>query len=180
MDSLIKEWYAVRVKSKGEVRASSELSARGLEPFLPTWQVRRRWSDRVKALDIPVFPGYLFCRFGPGEHFKVLDAPAVVQILGFGAAPTPVSEAEIEAVQTIVSSRLKITPWPYLRSGQRIRIKQGPLSGLDGIVAKAEDGKSRVVISVTLLQRSVAAEIERDWIDLTAEQSHDKSGPETW
>lgn len=108
----------------------------------------------------------------------VLDAPAVVQILGVGATPTPVSAAEIAAVQTLVTSRLMVTPWPYLRSGQRVQIKRGPLTGIDGIVAKAEDGKSRVVVSVTLLQRSVAAEIEREWVDLIAERTPDASPQE--
>lgn len=159
-----KGWYGVRVRPKGEARASSELSARGFEAFLPTRHVRRRWSDRVKTLEVPVFPGYLFCRFQPEERVKVLDAPAVIQILGIGATPIPVSDTEIAALQTMVTSRLMLTPWPYLRSGQRVRIGHGPLAGIDGIVTQAEDGNPRVVVSVTLLQRSVATEIERDWI----------------
>jgi len=162
---LVKRWYGVRVRPKSEARASCELSARGLEAFLPTRRLRRRWSDRMKTLDVPVFPGYLFCRFDAGERTRVLDAPAVIQVLGVGGTPTPVSETEIQAIQTMVTSRLLLTPWPYLRSGQRVRIDHGPLAGVDGIVAKAEDGKPRVVVSVTLLQRSVAAEVERDWIE---------------
>ncbi len=90
----------------------------------------------------------------------------MIQVLGIGGAPTPVSDAEIATIQTMVVSRLMITPWPYLRSGQHVQIKRGPLAGIDGIVAKSEDGKPRVVVSVTLLQRSVAAEVERDWISL--------------
>lgn len=160
-------WFAVRVRPKGEVRASDELLARGFEAFLPTWRVRRRWSDRVRALEVPVFPGYLFCRFQPLERVKVLAAPAVIQVLGIGGTPIPISDAEIEAVQTIVHSRLTVAPWPYLRSGQCVRITHGPLAGIHGIVVKAEDGKSRVVVSVTLLQRSVSAEIERKWVDPT-------------
>ena len=159
-----KEWYGVRVRPKGEAQASSELSARGFEAFLPTQHVRRRWSDRVKTLEVPVFPGYLFCRFQPDERVKVLDTPAVIQILGIGKTPIPVSDTEIEALQAMVTSRLMLTPWPYLSSGQRVRIGHGPLAGIDGIVTKADDGNPRVVVSVTLLQRSIATEIERDWI----------------
>jgi transcription antitermination factor NusG len=159
-----KDWYGIRVRPKDEARASSGLAVRGFEAFLPTRQIRRRWSDRVKTLEEPLFPGYLFCRFRPEERVKVLDAPAVIQILGIGATPTPLSETEIEDLQTMVTSRLTLTPWPYLRSGQRVRIGHGPLAGIDGIVTKAEDGNSRVVVSVSLLQRSVATEIERDWI----------------
>ena len=163
----IKGWYGVRVRPKGEARALGELSARGVEAFLPTRHVRRQWSDRIKTLEVPVFPGYLFCRCQAGERARVLDAPAVIQILGIGGNPTPVSDSEIEAVHTLIASRLMLTPWPYLHCGQRVRIEHGPLAGLDGIVDKAEDGKPRVVVSVTLLQRSVAAEIERDWISPT-------------
>lgn len=159
-----KGWFAVRVRPKSETRASSELSARGFEAFLPTQHVRRRWSDRVKTMDVPVFPGYLFCRFQPEERVNVLDVPAVIQILGIGATPIPVIDAEIEALQTMVATQLMLRPWPYLHSGERVRIGHGPLAGVDGIVTKAEDGNSRIVVSVTLLQRSVATEIERDWI----------------
>jgi len=160
-----KSWYGVRVKPTGEGRASNELNARGFEAFLPTRHVRRRWSDRVKTLEVPVFPGYLFCRFRPEERVEVLGAPAVIQILGIGATPIPINDSEIEALQMMVTSQLMLMPWPYLQSGQRIRIGHGPLAGIDGIVTKAEDGNPRVVVSVTLLQRSIATEIERDWID---------------
>lgn len=161
-----KAWYGVRVRTKCEDRAASELSARGIEAFLPKRQVRQRWSDRVKSMQIPIFPGYLFCRFQPEERVKVLDAPAVIQVLGVGATPIPISDAEIGAIQTMVASCLTLTPWPYLHSGQHVRIENGPLAGIDGIVIEAEDGKPRVVVSVTLLKRSVAAEVERDWIIL--------------
>jgi transcription termination/antitermination protein NusG len=161
-----KEWYAVRVRPKSEARASSELEARGFEVFLPVSRVRRRWSDRVKTLEIPFFPGYLFCKLRPQERVRILSTPAVIQVLGIAGIPNPVSESEIEAIERLVGSRLTVTPWPYLHSGQHIRIERGPLAGLDGIVAKAEDGKSRVVVSVSLLQRSIATEIDRDWIDL--------------
>ena len=120
----------------------------------------------MKTVEVPLFPGYLFCRFQPGERVSVLEVPAVIQVLGIGANPIPVNDAEIEAIRTMVTSRLMLTPWPYLHSGQRVRIEHGPLAGIDEIVAKAEDGKTRIVVSVTLLQRSVAAEVERDWIGL--------------
>jgi transcription antitermination factor NusG len=157
-------WYGVRVRPKSEAQASIALSARGFEAFLPTQHVRRRWSDRVKNLEIPLFPGYLFCRFRPEERIRVLEAPAVIQIVGIGATPIPVSDTEIEDIRTMVDSHLTLTPWPYLHTGQRVRIEHGPLAGIDAIVTNAQDGNSRVVVSIALLQRSVATEIERDWI----------------
>jgi transcription termination/antitermination protein NusG len=165
---LSRAWYAIRVRPKFERRASGELLLRGFEPFLPTQQVRRQWSDRMKTLEMPLFPGYLFCRFRLLDRIGVLEAPGVIQILGIGETPVPVSDEEIGAIQTMVASRIHLTPWPYLHSGQRVRIRQGPLAGVDGIVARADDGKSRVVVSVTLLQRSVAAEIDRDWLGIAS------------
>jgi transcription antitermination factor NusG len=157
-------WFAIRVKSRCEVTAYEELSARGLEAFLPLQRVRRRWSDRTKILDLPVFPGYLFCRFELSNRFRVLNTPGVAQIVGAGNTPIPISETEIRSVRTMLAVEIPLVPWPYLRAGQQVHIHRGPLAGLEGIIARAPDGGSRVVVSVDLLQRSVAAEIDRDWI----------------
>jgi len=157
-------WFGIHVKSRCEFRAYADLCHRGFEPFLPLMSVRRRWSDRVKRLDLPLFPGYLFCRFSPSDRFKILNAAGVAQIVGTSKGPVPISETEIQSVQTLVGSKVALLPWPYLKAGQLVRVDNGPLTGVEGIVIQAEDGKSRVVVSVTMFQRSVAAEIERDWI----------------
>jgi transcription antitermination factor NusG len=157
-------WFAIHVRSKCESRAYSELSARGFEAFLPLRQVKRRWSDRDKTMDDPVFPGYLFCRFGLSNRFRVLNVPGVARIVGAGLTPIAIPDDEIRSVERLVESRMMLHPWPYLKSGQRVRIDRGPLEGLEGMVIRAADGSPRVVVSVALLQRSVAAEIDRDWI----------------
>jgi transcription antitermination factor NusG len=158
------DWFGIRVKSRCESRAHDELLLRGFETFLPLCSVRRRWSDRVKTLDVPMFRGYLFCRFAMEDRVRVLNATGVAQIVGCGSTPVPISEAEIRSVQTLVASKVACTPWPYLQAGQRVSIDDGPLAGVEGVIVRAEDGKPRVVVSVSLLLRSVAAEIERDWI----------------
>jgi transcription antitermination factor NusG len=157
-------WFAIHVRSKCETLTQEELRYRGFEVFLPTHRVKRRWSDRVKMLDLPLFPGYLFSRFDLSGRFRVLNSPGVAQIVGFGATPVPISESEIRSVQALVASKAALVPWPYLHAGQRVRVDYGPLAGVEGIVTRAEDGKPRVVVSVTLLQRSIAAEIDRDCI----------------
>jgi transcription antitermination factor NusG len=157
-------WYGIRVKSRCEFRAHDDLSLRGFEVFLPLCTVKRRWSDRVKTLETPMFRGYLFCRFALPDRLRVLTAAGVAQIVGCGNSPVPISENEIRSVQTLVTSKVACTPWPYLQTGQRVSIDNGPLAGVEGVIVKAEDGKPRVVVSVSLLLRSVAAEIERDWI----------------
>jgi len=111
-----------------------------------------------------MFGGYLFCRFALGDRLRVLNAAGVAQIVGVGNSPVPISEIEIHSVQTLVASRVACTPWPYLQTGQRVSIDDGPLAGVEGVIVRAENGKPRVVVSVTMLRRSVAAEIERDWI----------------
>lgn len=157
-------WFGIRVKSRCEVRAYDDLSLRGFEAFLPLCCVRRRWSDRVKTLQVPMFRGYLFCRFALLDRIRVLNAAGVAQIVGCGNSPVPISEMEIRSVQTLVTSKVACTPWPYLQAGQRVSIDNGPLAGVEGVILRAEDGKPRVVVSVSMLLRSVAAEIERDWI----------------
>ena len=157
-------WFGVRVKPRSEFRVSGELLLRGFEAFLPAHQVRRRWSDRFKVSEEPLFPGYLFCRFHPWDRVRILEAPGVIQIVGIGKNPVSISETEIGAIQTMVASRILLTPWPYLEAGQHVLIDTGPLAGVRGVVVRSETGNPRVVVSVTLLKRSIAAEIDRGWI----------------
>lgn len=157
-------WYGVRVKPRSEFKASEELSVQGFEAFLPVRRVRRRWSDRVKVLAAPLFPGYLFCQFHTVNRSRVLRTPGVAYILGYGRTPTPVSEREVRSIRRLVESGMVLVDYPYLQAGQRVRIERGPLTGVEGIIVKAENGKARVVVSVTLLQRAVATELDRDWI----------------
>ncbi len=159
-------WFALRVATRYECRVSEQLALRQFEPFLPLRRVRRRWSDRIQTLEVPLFPGYLFSRFDPLVKVHVLNVPGVAQIVGLGNTPAPVSEAEIEAIKVLIASRLEAVPHPYLRAGQTVRIERGPLAGVEGRVLRAETGRFRIVVSVSLLQRSVATEIDRDWIAL--------------
>ena len=157
-------WFALHVKPQHERTVEQQLNARLLEGYSPYYSARRRWSDRVKTVEFPLFPRYVFCRFSFEERFKVLGIPSVLSIVGFGGAPSPVSDAEIESVKSMVGSGLPLMPWPCLRVGERVRICHGPLSGLEGILTR-EKGAYRVVVSIELLQRAVAVEVERDLIE---------------
>ena len=158
-------WYAIKVKSRCEFKTQDDLCLRGFPVFLPVAMVRRQWSDRVKVLEAPLFPGYLFSRFDLESRYRVLTLAGVAQIVGAGQVPIPVVESEIIALQRLIESKVLLTPWPFLHAGQKVIIGHGPLGGLEGTVIRADDGKSRVVVSVSLLQRSVSAEVERDWIE---------------
>jgi transcription antitermination factor NusG len=165
---MVAVWFAIRVRPRSEFRASAELSLRGFESFLPSQRVRRRRTDRVVALEEPLFSGYLFCRFDRSELLRILESPGVIQVLGIGKTPVPVDDTEVEAIQALVASRLTLRPWPYLKSGQHVCIETGPLAGVNGTIVRADAGKPRIVVSVTLLQRSVSAELDRDWISLAS------------
>jgi transcription antitermination factor NusG len=157
-------WFAIRTSPRWEALASTELTQQGLETYLPVCRVKRRWSDRTKIMDQPLFPGYLFGRFHLNDRVRVLQAPGVKQILGIGNTPAPISAAELDNLRTLVAANPVMVPWPYLQAGQRIRIDRGPLAGVKGFVVRAEEESLRIVVSVDLLQRSVATEIDRDCI----------------
>lgn len=163
-------WRAVTVKPNHERAAAQALEWKGWETFLPLYRSRRRWSDRIKELELPLFAGYVFCRFAAPDKGRVLSTPSVVSVVGFAGRPAVVPDEEIEAVRLMTGSGLAVGPWPYLRVGQRVRIEAGPLHGLEGILIQVKDAW-RVVVSVELLQRSVAAEVDRDSVSVLPGQA---------
>jgi transcription antitermination factor NusG len=156
-------WFAIRVRSNCERTASAVLEGKGFPSFFPCYQGRRIPSRSSKLIDIPLFPGYVFSRFDPDDRLPVLVTPGLVSIVSFGRIPAPIPESQISAIRTMVDSRLRVQPWPFLQVGQRVRIHTGPLVGLEGFVLSLRKD-CRLVVSIDLLQRSVAAEIDRDWI----------------
>ncbi len=153
-------WYALQVRTGAEQRLQATLENKGFNIFLPTWLDRRRYSDRIKQIQAPLFPGYLFCRMDILHRLPVLTTPGVDSILGFGSEPSPLEELEMAAMQRLAEPGASPIPWPYLREGDRVRVNQGPFTGIEGFVLRA-DGKDRLVLSLHLLQRSVAVEIDR-------------------
>ena len=156
-------WYAVQVRCHAEKNVSRMLEALGFEQYLPLYFESQRWSDRVKQLELPLFPGYVFCRLDVPHRRPVVTVPGVVSIVGFGSTFAPIPDDQISAVRSIVHSGLPSTPWPFLQEGERIRVSAGALEGVEGILVRIKSDY-RVVVSVPLLQRSVAVEIERTWI----------------
>ena len=152
-------WFALQVRTRNEAGVAEQLSGQGYERFFPLYKVRKRWSDRIKEVDTPLFPGYLFCRFNPQDRLPILKTPGVMRIVGFKNGPVAVDESEIQALQTIAAAGAPQQPWPFLTAGDRVRIESGPLLGLEGILTEVRRSY-RLVLSVTLLQRSVAVEID--------------------
>jgi transcription antitermination factor NusG len=162
-------WYALIVKPRHEKAAEKYLEMRCLEAFLPLYKSARTWSDRIRTIEMPLFPGYVFCRFDYASRMTVLNAPSVMSIVGFGGNEIPVSEAEILAIKEILASGLPVRPWPYIQAGERVRIHSGALQGTEGIVVR-EKSCVRIVISVELLQRSIAVEVDRSMIECLPER----------
>ena len=156
-------WFALQTRSRHESVVATQLQGKGFETFLPLYKARRRWSDRVKEIELPLFPGYLFCRFDSRERLPILTVSGVVQIVGVGKRPMPIDEEEVSNIQTAVQSDLPRQAWPFLQVGQRARVECGPLCGLEGILLNVK-GHHRLVLSVTLLQRSVAVEVDASWV----------------
>jgi transcription antitermination factor NusG len=159
-DSGNEQWFALRVRSNYEKLVQGALQGKGYQEFLPLWRKRVRWSDRFKEIEVPLFPGYVFGKFDVNRRLPVLTIPGVVRVVGNGQWPEPVDEAELTQVRRFVSSGLPIGPWPFLQIGDRVLIESGSLTGLEGILVQTKT-QCRVVVSVGLLQRSVAVEIDR-------------------
>ena len=162
-DHGLRQWFALRVKSRYEKVVATMAQNKGFEEFLPLYQCRHRWSDRTKSVELPLFPGYVFCRVNPEYRLPILTIPGVLHFVGLGRIPVPIDDAEVAAIQTAVRAGLGVEPWPFLDVGQRVRLEEGPLAGLEGILVEMRK-QHRIVVSVTLLKRSVGVEIEADWV----------------
>lgn len=156
-------WFALQVRTRWESSTALLLSGKGYEILLPTYQTKKRWNGRLRQLNAPLFPGYVFCQFNALNRLPILITPGVIAVVGRGRVPVPVDDAEIAAIQTVVSSGLRAEPWPYLEIGQKIRIESDALYGLEGVLINFK-GNHRIVVSVSLLRRSVALEIDRDCV----------------
>jgi transcriptional antiterminator NusG len=153
-------WFALQVRTRWESSTAMLLSGKGYETLLPAYQTKKRWNGRLRELSAPLFPGYVFCQFDALNRLPILVTPGVIAVVGRGRVPVPVDDAEIAAIRMVVSSGLRAEPWPYLAVGQKIRIESDALRGLEGILVRFK-GDDRLVVSVSLLRRSVALEIDR-------------------
>jgi transcription antitermination factor NusG len=155
-------WYGIRTRSNHEKVAASVLKGKGYDPYLPVYRVKRSRSEvQGDGGEYPLFPGYVFCRFDVKKRLPILMTTGVISVLGCGKEPAPIPDEEIEAVRAVLLSGFPAEPCPYLREGQRVRVKNGSLDGLEGILVKKKN-KYRMVVSVTMLQRSISVEIDSD------------------
>jgi len=159
----IQKWYALQVRTRWESSTAVLLSGKGYETFLPTYRTKKRANGKFREANAPLFPGYVFCNFDAQNRLPILITPGVISVVGRGRVPLPVDDAEISAIQTVVASGLRAEPCPYLELGQKVRIESDALQGLEGILVQIK-GNHRIVVSVSLLRRSVALEIDRSCV----------------
>ena len=152
-------WYAAYTRAQHEKRVAAELVMREVEHFLPLYSSVRRWKDRRVQLEFPLFPGYVFVRLALRDRLRVLQIPSVVRLVGFNGLPAALPDTEMELLRSGLSERLRAEPHPFLTVGRRVRIKSGPFAGLEGIL-KRKKSNLRVVISLELIQRSVAVDVD--------------------
>lgn len=152
-------WYAAYASANREKRVAEQFAHRSVEHFLPLYESVRRWKDRRKLLQLPLFPGYIFVRLALRNRLQVLQIPGVVRLVGFNGIPTPLLDEEVESLRRALAHGVRAEPHPYLRAGRSVRITAGPLAGREAIVVRHK-GKQRVVISTELIQRSIMLEID--------------------
>jgi len=156
---LEQRWYAAYTSANREKRVAEQLSVREVEHFLPLYESLRRWKDRRVQLQLPLFPGYVFVRVALRDRLRVQQVPGVAWLVGFNGAPAALPDAEIERLRASMASGLRAEPHPYLTEGRQVRVKSGPLAGLQGILVKRKN-KARFVVSVELIQRAMAVELD--------------------
>jgi transcription antitermination factor NusG len=156
-------WYALKVRSRREFLVRTALERKSFPIFLPTYQETRQYSDRIKKVDAPLFPGYVFCRLDVNHWHPVVTTPGVDYILSCDGRPQPVPDAEIDSIARVLRAKAAVGPWPFLKTGTRVRIERGAFAGIQGVLVR-ERGTDRLVLSIAMLQRAVAVEIDRDWI----------------
>jgi transcriptional antiterminator RfaH len=158
-------WIAAHVKSRSEFSVSSILRDRGYETFLPTYHSERRWSDRKVVHELPLVPGYVFIRVELGEvRLPMVTTPGVIRIVGFNSQAARIESHEIEQLRLLASGSLKIEPLAYLKPGDLVRIKAGPLTGTWGTVVQNRGG-ALLVLSIETLHRSIAVRIDPSWVE---------------
>lgn len=152
-------WYALQVRRQFEKIVSRLLQAKGYDEFLPLCHGFRRSSGGTKPIELPLFPGYVFCRFDSLNRSQILTVPGVNAVAGFGPRITPIAESELESLRTVLNSGMAFGPCPFIAAGNRGRVESGPLAGTEGFVT-ALNNKLRLVVSVSMIQRSLAVDLE--------------------
>lgn len=162
-------WYVAQTCANHEKSVLRELGQRSVEAYLPQYESVRRWKDRRMRLDLPLFPGYVFVHLPLCDRLRILQTPSVVRLVGFAGQPIPLLDQEIETLRQGLAYKIRFEPHPHLKVGRRVRVKTGPLQGLEGILLRKKS-TFRFILTLDLIMRSVAAEIDVAELELVREK----------
>ena len=161
-------WYAIWTRSHCERLVAQQLLAKGFQPFLPEMAMRSRKPDTTPTVQRPMFPGYLFLKHSmeKSSYIEILKARGVVRILEGGwNRLTPIADEEMHAIERVLDSGATVLAHPYFNQGDRVRVVEGPLAGVEGLFVRDKKSRGRLVVSVNLLQTSVAIEVDGDFVE---------------
>jgi transcription antitermination factor NusG len=164
-------WYALCTRHQHEKAVAQSLAGKGFEIFLPLYRAVHRWEDRSKQLSLPLFPGYLFLRTGLDRRLQVLTTPGVFRFVSSADRPIPIEQADIDSVRQLTDRGSRVEPHPFLKVGDWVRVKTGPLVDLEGILTHWK-GAFRLVLSVELLQRSASVEVDAASVERVPRRSN--------
>lgn len=160
-------WYALYTAPRHEKQIADQINRQGIACFLPLYRSIRRWKDRRKELALVLFPGYVFVRMALQNRVRVLQLPGAVHLVTFNGRPAALPEEEIENLRSRLANSGNIEPHPYLTAGRHVRVRSGPLQGLEGIIVRTKD-RCRIVLSIHLIMRSVAVEVDDGDLEFTS------------
>jgi transcription antitermination factor NusG len=152
-------WYAGYTAARHEKKVAEHFAQRDIEHFLPLYETIHRWKNGRHRVQLPLFAGYVFVRIALRDRLRVLEVPGFVRLVSFNGLPYPLPESDIDKMRDALSKGVLAEPYPYLTVGTRVEIRNGPLQGMTGILLRRQN-KCRVVISVDLIMRSMAVEVE--------------------
>jgi transcription antitermination factor NusG len=164
-------WYALYTCPRHEKCVAQQIEQRSIACFLPLYRSVRRWKDRRKELQLALFPGYVFVRLALEDRLRVLQLPSAVRLVSFNGQPAVLPDAEIDSLRQRLTDGICVEPHPYLRVGKRVRVRGGPMQGLEGIIVRRKD-RCRLVFSLDLIMRSVAVEVDEAEVEPAAEAKH--------
>ena len=159
------QWFALAVKPRFDKSVAQALEMKGYETLLPLYKKHHKYGTRSRFSELPIFPGYVCCRFDVQSRLPIVTTPGVIQVLGAGNMPVPLADVEVNSLKTALKAQQSVVPYPFVDTGQRVRITSGALAGVEGIVISLTQ-RLRLVLSITLLQRSVLLEIDRDLVSV--------------
>ena len=154
------QWFAIWTRSRHEQVVREQLEKKRIDAFLPTITRRSRWKDRKKKIDWPLFPGYCFARFDPGDTLPILKCSGVVNIISFEGRPAPIPDFELESIRLLVGSELQYDPCPMIREGMLVEVLHGPLRGVVGRLMRKDTRHASLVLSVDLIGQAVSVEVD--------------------